>query len=74
MNGNPSGVDGLDEGLFGFVRDHECGMPSRASVQHVEDDELVHEQEVTLDLLVEGVGEIHAARIAGAKFGPLSAY
>ena len=49
-------------------------MPSRTSIQHVEDDKLMHEQKVTLNLLVEGIGEIHAARVAGARFGPLPAY
>ena len=49
-------------------------MPPRASVQHVKDDELVDEQEVTLDLLVESIGEVHAASVAGAWLGPLSAH
>ena len=74
MDGQPSGVDGLDEGLFLLVRDDESGMPSRAPVQHVEDDEIMHEQEIALDLLVEGVGEVYTARVAGARLGPLPAY
>ena len=74
VDGYPSGVDGLDEGLFCFVRNDECGMSSRASIQHVENDELVHEQEIALDLLVEGIGEVYTACIAWTKLGPLPAY
>ena len=74
VDGNPSSVDGLDQCLLGLVWNDKGGVPSCASVQHMEDDELMHEEKITFDLLVEGVGEIHTASIARAKLGPLSAY
>ena len=38
-------------------------MPAWAAVEHVEDDVLVDEQEITLDLLIEGVRDIHTAHV-----------
>ena len=31
---------------------------------------LVHEEEITLHLLVESIGKVHAASVAGAWLGP----
>ena len=74
VDGDPPSVDGLDQCLLGRVWDDKGGVPSCASVQHMEDDGLAHEEKITFDLLVEGVGEIHTASSAWAKLGPLSAY
>ena len=49
-------------------------MPACASVEHVEDDVLVDEQEIALDLLIEGVRNIHTAHVVWAWSGPHAAY
>ena len=49
-------------------------MPACASVKHVEDDVLVDEQEVTLDLLVEGVRDVHTTHVVWAWSGPHAAH
>ena len=74
MDRGPQSVDGLDESVVLFVGYQPCCMPPCASVHHVEDHELVDEQKVTLHLLVELIGEINTAGIAGTRFGPLSTY
>ena len=56
MYGDPTCVDGFDEGLLFLVGNDLRGMPPGTSVQHMEDDILVDEQEVALDLLVESIG------------------
>ena len=58
MDPNPAEVNGVRQRLFVLVRDESTRMPACASVEHVEDDVLVDEQEITLDLLVEGVKDI----------------
>ena len=49
-------------------------MPTRASIQHVEDYILVDKQEVALDLLVESVRDIHTAHVVWAWRGPHAAH
>ena len=74
MYGDPTGVDGFDEGLFFLVGDDEGSMPPRTSVQHMEYVKFVDEEKVAFNLLVERIGEVNATSIAGARFGPLPAY
>ena len=74
VNPDPTSLDGICQRLFKFVWDEGAGMPTRASIQHVEDYILVDEQEVALDLLVEGVRDIHTAHVVGAWCGPHAAY
>ena len=71
---DPSRTDGLNERGLLLVRDDLCGVPSCPPVQHIEDDEPVHEKEITLDLLAEGICLVDIACIAGAWLGPLSAH
>ena len=49
-------------------------MPTGASVQHVKDHMLVDEQQVTLDLLVEGVSNLHTAHVVRTRLGPHPAH
>ena len=63
MDPNPAQVNGIRQRLFVLVRDESACMPSCASVEHVEDDVFVDEQEIALDLLIEGVRNIHTAHV-----------
>ena len=49
-------------------------MPTRTSIQHVEDYVLVDEQEVTLDLFVEGIRNVRTAHVVWARLGPHAAH
>ena len=73
MDSYPDRVDGLDQSVFLLVRDERGCVPAGASIKHMEDDVLVHEQEVTFYLLVELVRNIHAAGVAGSWLRPGSA-
>ena len=57
-------------------RDQEraSNMPSCASAKHMEDDALMHEQQVTLNLVVELVWYLHTAYFIMARLGPLATY
>ena len=70
MDPNPAQVNGPRQCLFELVRDQHASMPACASVEHVKDDVLVDKQKVALDLLVEGVGDIHTAHVVWAWSGP----
>ena len=74
MDPNPAEVNGVRQRLFVLVRDESTSMPACASVEHVEDDVLVDEQEIALDLLIEGVRNIHTAHVVWARSGPHAAY
>ena len=74
MDPNPAQVNGIRKRLFVLVRDETACMPTCASVEHVEDDVLVDEQEIALDLLVKGVGNIHTAYVVWAWRGPHAAH
>ena len=71
MDRNPCLSKSVDEGVFGLVWYDLRGMPSDASVKHVEDDKLADEQQVALYLLVESVGDFYTACITWAWLGPL---
>ena len=45
-------------------------MPSGASVQHVKDDVIMDKEEVALDLLVEGVGDVDTAHVVRSWLSP----
>ena len=74
MDPNPAKVNGIRQRLLELVRDQHARMPTCATVEHVEDDVLVDEQEITLDLLVKGVRDIHTAHVVWAWSGPHAAY
>ena len=67
-------VNGIRQRLLELVRDQHARMPACATVEHVEDDVLVDEQEIALDLLVEGVRDIHTAHVVWAWGGPHAAH
>ena len=48
-------------------------MPSGTSVQQVEDGVVMDEEEIALNLLVEGVGNVHAAHVVRAWLRPHAA-
>jgi len=74
MDPNPAKVNGIRQRLLELVRDQHARMPACATVEHVEDDVLVDEQEITLDLLVKGVRDVHTAHVVRAWSGPHAAY
>jgi hypothetical protein len=73
MCGNPEFVDGFHTTLLVLALHERGGVPPSASIDHMKDDVLVDEEEVALDLCIEGVGNFQIARIAGPWTGPLSA-
>ena len=50
MGTDPELIDRLNDGVFLLVRDDATSMPSGASANHMEDDRLVNEKEVTFNL------------------------
>ena len=55
-----------------FVRNLSTGMPPCASVDHMEDHVLCNKQKVTLNLLVESVGNASADLVVRSKPHPLA--
>ena len=55
MNFGPESVNVGHQSVVLFVRNYCCSVPARAPVQHVENDVLVHEHQITLHLLIESV-------------------
>ena len=53
--------------------DFSSGVPSCTTINEMEDDLLVDKEQVTLDLGIKRVGELCAANVCWARFGPLSA-
>ena len=74
MDPNPAEENGVRQRLFELVRDQNACMPACALVEHVEDDVLVDEQEIALDLLIEGVRYIHTAHVVWAWRSPHAAH
>ena len=70
---DPYFVEGLHEGLRVLVRNDSDGMPSGASADHAEDDVLANEEQVTFNLVVEFVRDIHTADVIRAWLSPLTA-
>ena len=52
---DPTGVDGVDQDVGCLVGNYLCHVPSGTTIQKMENDVVVHENEVTLHLLVEAV-------------------
>ena len=73
MNRDPHGVDGRHECALFFVWDDHSCVPTSTSIDHVEDDILVHEKEVTLYLLIELVRNVHATGVARSGLRPCPA-
>ena len=73
MKSNPTLLNGVGERLFLLVGNQHSCVPSGASVEHVKDDMFVDEEEVTLNLLVEGVGDVDTAHVVGSWICPHSA-
>ena len=74
MDAEPYLFHGLYECVLFLVGDLASGLPSQASVQHVEDDVLLDEYQVTLYFDVELIWQVDGTYIAGSWFLPLSAY
>ena len=74
MDGDPPGVDSLDERLVFLIRDDQRGMPPSTPVNHVEYNVFVDKHQVAFHLLIELVGHVDAASIAWSRFGPLPTY
>ena len=74
MESNPTLVNGIRKRLLALIWDKGTRVPPCAAVEHVEDDEFVDEQEITLDLLVEGVRNINTTHVIWAWRGPHAAY
>ena len=72
MEPNPTLLDGVGECLFLLVGNQHPCVASGASVKHVKDDVFVDEEEVTLDLLVEGVGDVDTAHVVRSWLCPHS--
>ena len=70
----PAHFHRLDQGLVGSVLNNDRCMPSGAAINHVEDDVFVHEQQVALDLLVEGVRNSYIAGVGRTRSLPFPAY
>ena len=71
MDPNPAKVNGIRQRLLELVRDQHARMPACATVEHVEDDVLVDEQErshSTCLLKVSGISTLHTL------FGPGAAH
>ena len=73
MKADPYFVDGLHEGLRVLVRDNSGDMPSCTSADHVEDDVLANEKQVTFNLVVELIWDVHTADVVRAWLSPLTA-
>ena len=73
MESHPTLLYSVGEGPLKLVGDHRPCVPSGTSVQQVEDGVVMDEEEITLNLLVEGVGNVHAAHVVWAWFRPHAA-
>ena len=71
MDGDPPGVDSLDERLVFLIWDDQRGMPLSTPVNHVEYNVFVDKHQVAFHLLIELVGHVDTASIAWSWFGPL---
>ena len=74
MNSDPAELNGVRQCGFELIGNESACVPTRASVQHVEDDVLVDEQEVALDLFIECISDIHTTHVVRARLGPHPAH
>ena len=70
----PTRFHRFDQGVVGSVLDDNRCVPSGAAIHQLEDDVFVHEQQVALDLLVEGVRNFYIAGVGRARSLPFPAY
>ena len=73
MDACPDRVDRCDEGLIFFVWGSVWQRATVCTCLTCENYVLVNKQEITLNLLVEGVWQLHTARVARPWLGPFSA-
>ena len=73
MKTDPYFINGFHEGVSVLVRNDSGGMPSSASADHVEDDVSADKEQVTLNLVIELVRNLHTADVVWARFSPLTA-
>ena len=73
MESHPTLLYRVGEGTLRLIGDQHPCMPSGTSVQQVEDGVVMDEEEITLNLLVEGVGNVHTAHVVWAWFRPHAA-
>ena len=70
---DPKFIDGGHEVFFGLTGDELCRMPAGAAINHVEDDVLVYEQQITLHLRIERICNLDVAGVAGPWARPFPA-
>ena len=70
MDLSPDHIQGVDERLIPLIRHLDSSMPPGAPAQEMQDNVLVHEEEITLHLLVEAVGNVDTADVTGSWLGP----
>ena len=73
VGGDPQFIDGLGQRFLLLVDNDLGSMPTGTSVDHVENNVFVNENEVAFDLGVEGVCYLNVACVRGAWLGPFSA-
>ena len=49
-------------------------MPTGATINEVEDDVMVHKQQITFHLSIEFVGKVNTAHVVWARLGPHATY
>ena len=74
MDSDPELSDGVHASILTFARNFTRGVESCASVNEMENNVLVHEQQIALDLLVEGVRDVNVHLISRSRLMPLTAY
>ena len=73
MYGDPASFKGFHQCGVLLVWDNHSSMPSRASVNAVEDHIRVNEEQIGFHLVVERVGNFDVAGVGRAGFLPLPA-
>ena len=74
MDSDPELSDGVHASILTFARNFTRGVESCASVNEMENNVLVHEQQIALDLLVEGVRDVNVRLISRSRLVPLTAH
>ena len=73
MDLNPCVVYCGNQSFFEFIRNNRCGVPPGASVDKVEDYDLVDEQQIAFNFLVECVTYFQVTSMRRSGFRPLAA-
>ena len=74
MYGDPTSFKGFHQCGVLLVWDNRSSMPSRASVNTVEDYIRVNEEQIGFHLVVERVSDLNVAGVGRARLLPLPAY